>query len=134
VARAGGDLFDSRTIGPETNHPGGDAPKISRAVAGFRISRAVPNRTIDPAIVTPAHVIDDRMSILRAKTGIELFDFVRFAIAVSVAQPENVRGLFHDDAIFVKHERADALEPFIENVFLVHPTVAIRIFEPGNPI
>src|SRR5207245_7416636 len=95
---------------------------------------AVPNRAIDPAIVTPAHVVDDRMSILRAETGIELFDFVRFAIAVGVAQPENVRGLFDDHTIFVKDERTDALKSLIENVFLVHSTVAIRIFQPGNPI
>ena len=134
VAGTRGDLFDGRTIRLETDHPRCDAPKIACAVARFRIPRAVTDCAIDPPVVTPAHIVDDRMSVLGAETGIEFFDFVRFAITVSVAQPKNVRRLFHDHAIFVKNERAYALEPFIENVFLIHPTIAIRIFEPGNPI
>ena len=77
-------------------------------------------RGVNPAVPAPARIVDDRVRVADAEAGVELLDLVRLAVAVRVAQPENVRRLRDDHAVLVEDEAGDELEPFVENLLLVH--------------
>ena len=104
VATAGGHLFEGAAVGLETDDAGSDPAKILRAVGRFRMSGAVADRAVNPAVHAPAKVIEHRVRVERAETGVKRFNFVGYAIAVRVANPENVRRLGDDHAVFVKDE------------------------------
>src|SRR5436309_12551469 len=99
-----------------------------------RLASAITNRAVEPAIAAPSHIVDHRMSIPRAKTGIEFLDFVGDTVAVRITQPQDVRRLLHNDTVLVEHERGHSLEALVKNMFLVHTAIAIAVCEPGNPV
>src|SRR5882672_9511587 len=102
VAGSRSHLFHRRAIRLETDDSGCDPAKRLCAIAGFRVAGTVPHGAVDPAIEAPAHVVDYRVGIPGAKSSIELFNFIRLAVTISVAQPKNIRRLFNDHTILVK--------------------------------
>ena len=104
VARAGSDLLQRGAVGPEADDPGGDAAEIICAIRRPGIARAVADGAVDPPVHAPAEIVDDRMGVSGAETGVKGLDLVRHAIAVGVANPEDVGRLGYDHAVLVKHQ------------------------------
>ena len=109
VARSRRDLLEHGAVGFETNDACGDAPEIP-PVRRFGIACAVADGAVNPAVHAPAEIIDDRVGVAGAETRVEHLDLVRDAVAVGVANPEDVRRLGDDDAVLVKHERGHQFE------------------------
>src|ERR1041385_2584506 len=82
VAGAGSDLLEHRAVGFESNDPRRNAAKRFRAIAGFRITRAVADGAVKPAVTSPAHIVDHGVRIARAEPGVKFFDFVSLAVAI----------------------------------------------------
>ena len=61
-------------------------------------------RRVNPAVHTPAQVVDHRVRIASAEAGVELLNLLCLAVAINVAQPEDVRRLRDDDAVLVENE------------------------------
>src|SRR6187401_965905 len=91
-------------------------------------------RCVDPAVETTANVVDDRMCIADAKPGVELLNFVGLAIAIRIAQPEDVRCLRNDHAVLVESEAGHEFEAFVENLLLIHPPVLVSVSEDRDSI
>ena len=135
VAALRGHLLDHRAVRLEANDPRADAAEVLRLVAIEHMrARAVAVRRINPSVVTPADVVDDRVRVADAEAGVKLLDLVRLAVAVRVAQTQDVRRLGNDHAVLVEHEAGDEFEAFVENFLLVHAPVAIRVGENGDAI
>ncbi|CAB4583851.1 unannotated protein [freshwater metagenome] len=91
-------------------------------------------RGVNPAIETPAQVVDDCMRIPGAEIRVELLTLVSHAIAIGVLEIPDVRRGAGDDAFLIKYEAGDEFELVGKDMLFVHHAVAIGVFEPGNAV
>ena len=105
VAALRGNLLDHRSVRLEPQHAGTNAAEVLRLVTVVNMrARAVAMRRVNPAVHTPAQVVDHRVRIASAEAGVELLNLLCLAVAINVAQPEDVRRLRDDDAVLVENE------------------------------
>ena len=129
VAALGTELLERRAIRFEAHHTRAHVAEILAAVGRFRMPGAVAERRIDPAVVAPAQIVDDRVRVAGAESGVELRHRVGFAGALRVAQPEDVRRLRNDHAVFVKNHARREFEAFVKDVLFLVNTVRVGIAE-----
>ena len=134
VAAAGGDLLHSRAIGLEAVNARSDVAEVLGSVARFHTTAGVAHRSVNPAIHAPAEIADDRMGVEGAPAGVEGLDLVGAAVAVGVADPQDVRGLSHDHAVLPEHQRCGQFEAVGKEGALVGHAIAIGVFQDGDAI
>ncbi len=74
------------------------------------------------------------MRIAGSKAGVKFLDFISLAIAVRITQPKNIRGLGYNDSVFVEHQGGHALQAIVKDLFVIHPAIAVPVFQPRDPI
>lgn len=87
---------------------------------------------VDPAVPTPARVIDHRVGVVGAQAGIELFNLIALAVPIGVAQPKDIGRLGDNDPVLVKNQTGNQIESFVKHCFLIHHPVAIAVRQPRN--
>ena len=77
-------------------------------------------------------MIGDEVRVARSETTVEDDFLIRFAIAVRVAEPDDVRLADDDHAILVVAEAGDEFEAFVEELLLVGLAVAVGVDEDAD--
>ena len=135
VAALAGNHLDLRAVRLETHHARADADfRFIRRSQRRDLARAVAMGRVNPAIETPAQVIDHRVGVAVAEAGVELGALVRDLVAIGVLQKPNVRRGGGDHAVLMKHETGGQLQLVGKDMFLVHAPVAIRICQDADPV
>ena len=133
VAALGGDLLDGRTIRLESEGAGRNADLLGRVVRERRFAAAAV-AGVDPAIGSEDEVVGDEVGVARGEAS-EKDDFlVRLAVAVGIAEPEDIGVGDDDDAVFVMTETGDQLEAFVEELLLVGDAVAVGVDQHADLI
>ena len=89
---------------------------------------------VNPAVETPAEVVDHGVGVASAESGIELGALVTDTFAGGVFEEPDVRRSAGDDAVFVKAEAGDEFELISKDVLFIHHAVAVGVLQPGNTI
>ena len=89
---------------------------------------------VDPAVVTPAKIVDDRVGIANSETSIELGAFIGHPVAGGVFEKPDVGGCRGNGAIAIEDKTGDEFEVLSEDLFGVHNTVTISVAEDGNAV
>src|SRR4051812_1955585 len=110
VAATAAVLLKRAAVGLEAHDPAVVGTELFRTVGRGDVATAVAVRRVDPAVESPAQIVDDRVRIGDAETGVEFRSFVSDAVAVRVFEKPDVRRARGNDAGFVEHEAGDELE------------------------
>ena len=131
VAALGGDLLDGGAVGTEAEGPGGQTDLALRS-GGREDLAAAAVAGVDPAVGGQDEVIGDEVRVAGREAAVEHMLLVRLAVAVGVAEPDDVRLADHDHAVAVVAETRDELEPLVEDLLLVGHAVAVGVDEHAD--
>ena len=129
IAALGTELLERRTVRLEAHHARAHVTKVLAAIGRFRMPGAVSERRVNPAVVAPAQIVDDRVRVAGAESGVEFRHGVRLAGALRVAEPEDVRRLRDDHAVLVKDHARREFEAFVKDVLFLENAVRVGIAE-----
>ena len=84
-------------------------------------------RGVDPAVETPAKVVDDGVRVERTKARVQPGSLVGNLVAVGVLEIPDIRRRRRDDAGLVEDKTGHELELVGEHVLPIHQAIAIRV-------
>ena len=124
VAALRSDLFDRRTVRLEAERAGRNAD-LALGIRDGEDFAAAAVAGVDPAIGGEDEVVRDEVRVARGEAAVEDHFLVGLAVAVGVAEPDDVRLADGDDAILVMTEAGDQLEAFMKDLLLVEDAVVL---------
>ena len=134
VAAAAAVLLEGGAVRLEADDAAGVAAEGLLAVGRRHVADAVAMRRVDPAVETPAQVVDDGVRVVDAEPGVQLGALVSHLVAVRVFEEPDVGRRRRDYAVLVEDEPGDELELVGKDVALVHHAVFIGIREDRDRV
>ena len=131
IAALRGDLLDGRAVRLETESAGGEADLAFGIRCGEDLAAAAV-AGVDPAVRGQDEVIGDEVGVPRGEAAEQDHFLVGLAVAVRVAEPDDVRLADGDHAVLVMTETRDQLEAFMEDLLLVEDAVVLARGEDAD--
>src|SRR5437899_5125105 len=79
-------------------------------------------------------IVDEAGRIGVRKTAQEHLPLIDPAIAVRIAQPDNLRSLARNHAVTIKNETRQIAEPLAKNMLLIKATAALRVLQNDKAV
>ena len=134
VRVVGRDDLDLGAVGAEAEEAVADLPhRLAVFARDVRAAARVALGGVDPAVEPPAEVARDRVGVAEAEAAEEDLALVGCAVAVGVAEEEDLGRLHDDEAVLVEDEAGDEVELVVEDgaAALVEEDDAVA--RPGLP-
>ncbi|MEY3853980.1 MAG: hypothetical protein RI910_2960 [Verrucomicrobiota bacterium] len=82
---------------------------------------------VDPTVGREDEVVGDEVGVARREAAVKDLLLVGLAVAIGIAEPDDVRLADDDDAVLVVTESGDELQSFVEELLLVRHAVAVGV-------
>ncbi len=113
-------MLDGGAVGAEANDTGTDGAEGAGSVAGGDVSApAVSVGGVDPTVNAPAGVVDDGVCVADTEPGVKDLAAIGFAVAVGVAEEENIGSGGDNHSVVVEDKTGDEFDAVGEDVFSV---------------
>ena len=89
---------------------------------------------VDPTVGREDEVVGDEVGVARREAAVKDLLLVGLAVAIGIAEPDDVRLADDDDAVLVVTESGDELQSFVEELLLVGDAVAIGVDQHADLI